>query len=57
MVDKEQKTDGRGLRAEGRTQRIEDRWQKTDDSIYKPPAGENLKGSTVTTRACFMVQN
>jgi hypothetical protein len=30
--------------------------QAVNNSIHKPPAGENLKGSTVTARVYFMMQ-
>jgi hypothetical protein len=30
---------------------------KSINAIHKPPAGENLKGSTVTARACLVGAN
>jgi hypothetical protein len=47
---------GGGLSA-GAYQQIVKNMQKKIISIHKPPARENLKGSTVTARACLLGAN
>ncbi len=39
------------------TSNLEQGYLLVNNSIHKPPAGENLKGSTVTARVCLMGVN